>query len=359
VREDQDEALDLYKALKSIPKVKPWIDKEDLLPGEHWPSTIKKTIRESEFFISLLSKNSVDKKGVFRAELKQALDIYRKIPKDKVFLIPIRLEKCSLPIKKLKSIQYVDLFPTKDKGMKKVLRVVNRPYEYLGRIDRAKYIIESVESFIKEIKKNKKVIEIRIRATFTSMSNISHYFGKKIPGLFIQQGREYDRLLKEERDIILKMLNLEHVKLKCICWPKMRFLSSDYYNDQEKRKRVNLLKSFLRNSLEKYLDSRQILCDEAGAYGNQLIIGNQLAIVANPESGGYTKTSTFKDQQTIDVLIKEYDILFRRIQKRKKKIGNFNTVKLRNKNMLLNTMNTLDSEFEMWKNKVKKSKLKK
>jgi len=198
-----------------------------------------------------------------------------------------------------------------------------------------------------------------MRATFTSMSNIPHYSGKEIPGLFIKQGKEYDRLLTIERDCILKMLNVEYVKLKCICWPKMRFLSSDFYSDKEKRIRVNLLKSFLKNSLDTHLDSRQILCDEAGAYGNQLIIGNKLAIVANPESGGYTKTSTFKDQQTIDVLIKEYDSLFRRIQRRKKNIGKFNTVKLNNKNMLLNTMNTLYSEFEMWKKKVKKLKLKK
>jgi len=141
VRKDQVVALELYKTLKSIPKVKPWIDEEDLLPGEDWFRTIKKTIRESEFFISLLSKNSVEKKGVFRAELKQALDIYRKMRKDKVFLIPVRLEKCSLPFK-LKPIHYVDFFPKKDEGMKKVLRVVNRPYEYLGRIERTKYIIK-------------------------------------------------------------------------------------------------------------------------------------------------------------------------------------------------------------------------
>ena len=60
---------------------------------------------------------------------------------------------------------------------------------YLGRIDRAKYIIRTTEDVIEDYKKRKRKITVRIRAAFTSISNIQHYYGKNINGLSCKQAK--------------------------------------------------------------------------------------------------------------------------------------------------------------------------
>ena len=51
----------------------PWIDKENLLPGQEWKRTITKAISESSYFIALLSTNSISKKGYIQKELRLLL----------------------------------------------------------------------------------------------------------------------------------------------------------------------------------------------------------------------------------------------------------------------------------------------
>ncbi|MGE0086834.1 MAG: toll/interleukin-1 receptor domain-containing protein [Desulfococcaceae bacterium] len=56
-REDIDTARRLYADLK-MAGIVPWMDKIDLLPGQNWKFHITKAIRESSFFIALLSSKS-------------------------------------------------------------------------------------------------------------------------------------------------------------------------------------------------------------------------------------------------------------------------------------------------------------
>ncbi|HAO21517.1 MAG TPA: serine/threonine-protein kinase pkn1, partial [Desulfobacteraceae bacterium] len=45
--------------------LEPWLDTEDLLPGQLWKTAIDKAIRESSYFLVLLSFNSVTKEKGF------------------------------------------------------------------------------------------------------------------------------------------------------------------------------------------------------------------------------------------------------------------------------------------------------
>jgi len=95
------------------------------LPGMRWEPAIRRAIRESEFFLALLSEKSVTKRGYVQKERKDALDILDEFPEDQVFFIPIRLENCQLPSERLRGIQYVDFFPGWKQGLEKVLKSIN------------------------------------------------------------------------------------------------------------------------------------------------------------------------------------------------------------------------------------------
>ena len=98
--EDQSFALEIYEILREQ-GLSPWLDVKKLLPEQEWKLEIEKAIRDSDIFIACLSKNSVDKKGFVQAELKRALDVADLMPEGKVYIIPVRLDECDVPIRTL------------------------------------------------------------------------------------------------------------------------------------------------------------------------------------------------------------------------------------------------------------------
>src|SRR4030042_4358563 len=58
-REDAQKAVDIYEALKSRGH-KPWMDKKELVGGQDWQSEIRRAIESAEYFIALLSSQSVN-----------------------------------------------------------------------------------------------------------------------------------------------------------------------------------------------------------------------------------------------------------------------------------------------------------
>jgi hypothetical protein len=107
-REDEEKVKKLYQRLSDA-GLKPWMDQEDLLPGESWKLRISQAIRQSDFFLVCLSDNSIDKRGWIQREIKQALDIWQEMLDSDIYLIPARLEDCEVP-ERLSDFQWVDLF---------------------------------------------------------------------------------------------------------------------------------------------------------------------------------------------------------------------------------------------------------
>ncbi|MCP4349888.1 MAG: toll/interleukin-1 receptor domain-containing protein [Desulfobacterales bacterium] len=122
--EDYDIALKLYKDIKHAGG-NPWMSKENIQPGQHWEFEINKAIDNSSFFLALLSGNSISKKGFLQKELKKGLKQLEKVPQDGIFIIPVRLEECYPSDEELQKIQWVDLFPSYDEGLKKILCTLN------------------------------------------------------------------------------------------------------------------------------------------------------------------------------------------------------------------------------------------
>jgi TIR domain len=110
-RLDQAKAGRLYKDLAAASPLKIWYDREDLMSGMRWRPAIRKAIRDSDYFIALLSSRAVSRRGYRNSELREAIDVMREFPDDKVFLIPTRLDDCSMPLQEIEELTYADMFP--------------------------------------------------------------------------------------------------------------------------------------------------------------------------------------------------------------------------------------------------------
>lgn len=118
-QEDLSAAIKLYDVLTHI-GINVWFDQQSLRPGENWKAAITKAIRNSRYFLSLLSNNVESKKGYVQKEIKEALDILDLFPDNEIYFVPIRLEKCEPPIERLRNLQWVDFFPDWDIGLRKL-----------------------------------------------------------------------------------------------------------------------------------------------------------------------------------------------------------------------------------------------
>ena len=127
-REDQNIAKKLYSDIQSA-GMTPWLDLNDLLPGQNWKAVIKEKIIESEFFIALLSLNSLSKKGFVHKEIKIALDLLDERPTpSSIFLIPVRINDCKPLDEKLQDLHWVDIFPSYENGLSKILHVLSSDF---------------------------------------------------------------------------------------------------------------------------------------------------------------------------------------------------------------------------------------
>jgi|GEM_PF-838217 len=120
-KEDVATARWLFNELKGA-GLEPWLDEVSLGPGERWAVAIRKAIRDSRFFLALLSSRSTTKRGYVQREIRQALKVLDEFPDDQVYVIPIRLDQCVPTHEQLKRLQWLDLFPDRTAALGKLLR---------------------------------------------------------------------------------------------------------------------------------------------------------------------------------------------------------------------------------------------
>lgn len=86
-----------------------WLDEEKLMPGQDWDLEIRKAVRNSDTVVVCLSNSSTTKEGYIQKEIRFSLDVADEKPEGTIFLIPVRLESCSVP-NRISRFQWVDLF---------------------------------------------------------------------------------------------------------------------------------------------------------------------------------------------------------------------------------------------------------
>lgn len=78
-----------------------WFDEESLAGGQDWARVIEKEIRNSGVFLSILSKEALEKRGVFQRELRQALEVAEDMPPGSIYIIPVAVDNeamSSIPV---------------------------------------------------------------------------------------------------------------------------------------------------------------------------------------------------------------------------------------------------------------------
>ena len=70
------------------------------------------------------------KKGGFQSELRYALDCARQVPLDEIYIVPVRLDDCTVPRIIQHELQYIDLFPDWDAGRDRLLAMLRREVEH-------------------------------------------------------------------------------------------------------------------------------------------------------------------------------------------------------------------------------------
>jgi len=107
---DKKTVRKLYRKLKADGFL-PWLDEENLIPGQEWAEAISKAVRDSHVVVVCLSMKSITKEGFVQKEIRFALDVADEKPQGTIFLIPVRLEEVAVP-ERLSKWHWVDWFRT-------------------------------------------------------------------------------------------------------------------------------------------------------------------------------------------------------------------------------------------------------
>ena len=109
--EDQETAKRLYADLVSRGHLL-WFDSVHFRRDEGVDTQVLNAIRESTYFVLLLTPISVSKEGYIRKEIRLALDMVREFELTSVFIIPVRSSPCQPLESELAGLtQFIDLFP--------------------------------------------------------------------------------------------------------------------------------------------------------------------------------------------------------------------------------------------------------
>lgn len=126
--EDKPRVLELYHRLKAE-GLAPWLDVEDLIPGQNWRNEIPRAIKSAKIFLACLSQHSIAKQGYVQREFRTALSAYAELPPDTIYLIPVRLDECEVPDLRLpelelnlRDLHWVDLF--NENGFSRLVKAI-------------------------------------------------------------------------------------------------------------------------------------------------------------------------------------------------------------------------------------------
>ena len=132
---DKPAVRELYQKLSAETWIQPWLDEEELYPGQDWNMEIEKAVEAADAILVCLSKGSITKEGYVQRELRSVLDFADYKPEGTLYIIPVRLEECEPP-RRLRTWQYADYFEgQRDRAFQRLLVSLKRRTDALELMD--------------------------------------------------------------------------------------------------------------------------------------------------------------------------------------------------------------------------------
>src|SRR5688572_15322470 len=164
---DKPAVRELCHKLRAESWIQPWLDEEELYPGQDWNFEIEKAVETADVILVCLSKGSTTKEGYVQREIRVALDYADYKPEGTLYIIPVRLEECEPP-RRLRVWQYADFFEgQRARGLERLLVSLKSRADSLGlKIEKRGF------------KKNKPKLESSIEPKYSDSSmNVSWIYG--------------------------------------------------------------------------------------------------------------------------------------------------------------------------------------
>jgi len=121
--QDKAKVRELYHRLRSEGWIAPWLDEEELLPGQDFDLEIYRAIRDTDAIIICLSTLSVAREGYVNREIRRALEIAQEKAEGAIYIIPLRFDDCNPSFEQLRKLHWVDYFtPNAHESLIKSLR---------------------------------------------------------------------------------------------------------------------------------------------------------------------------------------------------------------------------------------------
>jgi len=119
----------------------PWMDDQNIHPGDTWEDKIREAIKSSDYFLVIITPNSKKNDGYLQKEISLALDIHKELKNDDRFIIPLRLKDCNLP-ERLSFLQSADMF--NPDGYDRLLKILHKPkHESIIKYQRYSEVIKN------------------------------------------------------------------------------------------------------------------------------------------------------------------------------------------------------------------------
>ena len=126
-KHDKEMARTLYRNLRQM-QFQPWLDEEDILPGQDWEQEIREAVHKADVVVICLSQASVTSTGYMHKEVRFALDAAEYQPEKSIFMIPVRLDDCTVP-SRLERWQWVNLY--EGTGYQQLMKALQRQQAFL------------------------------------------------------------------------------------------------------------------------------------------------------------------------------------------------------------------------------------
>lgn len=107
-KEDGAIVKEFHDHLKAL-GFEPWLDQEQLLPGQRWEKEIDRALNSAHVVILFLSPRSVQKRSFVTREANQAVQNLRYKKPDDIYIIPVLIEACDVPEEISERAQYIEI----------------------------------------------------------------------------------------------------------------------------------------------------------------------------------------------------------------------------------------------------------